>query len=194
MIDMERVTPGSAGGESGESRIHGENGPQSASTAAQALVAVTAQIGLALQESQQPVAELGSLVAHVSETLGLLRSARFAPDDDSVTAATVRGLLEQLESDLYKGIQRLQFYDRMVQHLSHLQDYLLSVANQLTAASDPGAQHETWEEIHAKLRSRLISDAQRGLFDLFLTPDAVTKVSAQLKQPELSAPGSLELF
>jgi hypothetical protein len=193
MLDMERVTPGSAAGESGESRAHGETEAQNAGTAAQALVAATAQIGLALQDSQQPVAELGSLIVHLSETLGLLHSARFAPDD-SVSAATVRGLIEQLQSDVFKAIQRLQFYDRMVQHLSHLQDYLLSVANQLTAAGAPGAQREAWDEIHSKLRSRLISDAQRGLLDLFLTPDAVTKVSAQVKQPELSAPGSLELF
>jgi hypothetical protein len=166
------------------------------SDAAHAILAANAQIGLALRESQDPVAELGSLIAHVAETLGALRSAPVGRDSDldSVTAAAARGLIEQLQSDVYKGIQQLQFYDRMVQHLSHLQEYLICVANQLCAGKDGGRTGEAWDELHSKLRVRLISDAQRGLLDLFLTPDAGTRVSAQASLPEHSSPGSLEIF
>jgi hypothetical protein len=99
------------------------------SDAARAVVAAIAQIGLALRESQQPVEELGAVLAHMADTLGALRSAPFVEQgQDALAAATSRGLIDQLQIDLFAGVQRLQFYDRMVQHLSHLQGYLISVA------------------------------------------------------------------
>jgi len=163
--------------------------------AAHALFAAIAQIGLALRESQEPVAQLGGLMATLSETLGALRSAPFTQGaGDPVSVASARGLLEQLQSDVFKGIQQLQFYDRMVQHLSHLQDYLISVANELGPQRTPECTADTWEEMHAKLRKRLISDEQRGLLDLFLSPHTATRVSAQAVRSDHSPPGSSELF
>ena len=53
---------------------------------------------------------------------------------------------------------------------------------------------ETWDALHAKLRQRLISDEQRGLFDLFVIPDTATRVSAQTARSDYSAPGSLDMF
>lgn len=163
--------------------------------AAHAVFAATAQIGLALRESQDPVAELGSLLANLAESLSALRSVPFgSTHDDAVSAAAARGLLEQLQSDVYKGIQQLQFYDRMVQHLSHLQQYLICVANELGALNNSQKGPAVWDEIHARLRQRLISDPQRGLLDLFLAPDTPTRVSAQALPPDYSAAGSSELF
>ena len=169
--------------------------PHAGNAVAQAVTAATSQIGLALQDSTPQIVELGSLIAHVADTLNALRAAPFTHAvGDPLAVATTRGLIEQAQSDVYKAIQRLQFYDRLVQHLTHVQDYLLSVANQLVATDDPKAQRAAYEELNARLRSRLISDAQRGLLDLFLSPDTITKVSAQTPQPDQSAPGSLELF
>jgi predicted metalloprotease with PDZ domain len=156
--------------------------------AAHALIAVTAQIGLALRESQEPVAELGAMIAHVAETLAAVRTA---PGAQGAEAAA---LIEQLQAQAYQGIQRLQFYDRLVQHLSHLQDYLTWIANELSALRDTGHASQPWDSLHSKLRSRLISDEQRWLFDVFLNPDTPEKASAQIKRPELSPPGSMEFF
>jgi hypothetical protein len=162
--------------------------PQGNFDAAHALVAATAQIGLALRESQEPVAELGSVIAHVAETLATLRNAPGAQGTDAAV------LIEQLQAQAYEGIQRLQFYDRMVQHLSHLQDYLTWIANELSALRATGQGGQTWEALHAKLRTRLISDEQRWLFDVFLNPGVPPKASAQIKRSELSPPGSMEFF
>ena len=153
--------------------------------AAHALLAAIAQMGLALRESQGPVAELGALFAHLARLLTDLRAA---------PAAAMRGLLEQLQSDVFRGIQQLQFYDRMVQHLSHLQDYLIGVANELDSMRTRAQAREVWDELHAKLRSRLISDEQRGLLDLFLSPDTAIRVSAQAARPDYSPPGTFEMF
>src|ERR1700749_3845022 len=86
--------------------------------AAHVLFAATAQMGLALRESHTPVGELGALFARLSETLGKLRSS-------GKSLNTTEGeLLLQLQSDVFKGIQHMQFYDRMVQHLTHIEEFL----------------------------------------------------------------------
>ncbi len=152
--------------------------------AAHAISAAVAQMGLALRESQDPVTQLGTLLARLSQSMTELRSA----------SGPVDGLLDGLQSDVFKGIQQLQFYDRMVQHMSHLQDYLISAADELVHAKAAGHTRESWEQMNAKLRMRLISDEQRGLLDLFLNPDMPTRVSAQAARPDYSPPGSFEMF
>lgn len=160
-------------------------------SAAQALLAATAQIGLALQESQEPVAELGTVIGHVAETLATLRAT---PLESARERSTVQGLIDTLQAEVFSGIQRLQFYDRMVQHLSHLQNYLICVANELGPGQTCEGNAHSWKALHAQLRGRLISDEQRRLLDLFLNPDVPVKASAQIPRPELSPPGSEELF
>jgi hypothetical protein len=167
---------------------------ESDAAAAHALFAATAQIGLAMRESQDPVAELGGLLSHLSETLKALYTAPLDPAADPVAGAATRGLLEQVQSDVFRGIQQLQFYDRMVQHLSHVQAYLIGVANELDSVLPEKHQQRVWDELHGKLRRRLISEEQRDLLDMFLAPHASTRVSAQIKRLDHAAPGSMELF
>lgn len=159
--------------------------------AAQALLAATAQIGLALRESHEPVSELGTVIGHVTETLATLRDTAAGSDSER---SAVAGLIDKLQAEVFAGIQRLQFYDRMVQHLAHLQNYLIGVANELGSGQTDERGTPAWEALHAKLRDRLISDEQRRLFDLFLNPDAPVKLAAQIPHSELSLPGSEELF
>ena len=163
--------------------------------AAHAVFAAIAQMGLALRESQAPVSELGTLFAHLAQTLGELRAAPAVQNGDaSGSPAALRGVLDLVQADVFKGIQQLQFYDRLVQHLSHLQDYLISVANELDSVKSQPQAQEIWDELHGKLRKRLISDEQRGLLDLFLSPHTTTRVSAQAVRPDYSPPGSFEMF
>jgi hypothetical protein len=161
---------------------------------AQALFTSTAQIGVALRESQEPVAQLGALFAHLVETLTALRSAPFEAGADPVPLKAVRGLLEQLQSDVFHGIQQLQFHDRMVQHMSRLQEYMISVANELDRERSDAATRASFDELRARLRERLISDQQRELLDMFAMAPTGTLVPAQDSQEDHSAPGSFELF
>ena len=187
------MTLKATGGKPDPQRCHHE------ADAAFALFAAIAQIGLALRESQDPVAELGKLFARLAETLAALRGGPVAQvlngqADDSASTAVLRELTQQLQTDVFRGIQQLQFYDRLVQHLSHLQDYMIAIANELDSVKPVPQAQEVWEALHEKLRRRLISDEQRGLLDLFLMPDTATRVTAQSARPDYSAPGSLEMF
>jgi hypothetical protein len=156
--------------------------------AAHVLFAATAQMGLALRESQAPVAELGALFARLSETLATLRSSGRGQN------AGERELLGQIQVEVFNGVQHLQFYDRMVQHLTHIEEYLIAVANELGSVKTGAQLSTSWDELNARLRKRLISDEQRGLLDLFLSPETTTRVSAQAPRNDYSPPGSFEMF
>jgi hypothetical protein len=155
---------------------------------AHALFAAVAQIALSLRESQGAVAELGSLFARQAQALAAGRAAATAE-------AAAAGLHEQLQGDVFKGIQQLQFYDRLVQHLTHVQDYLIEIANELDAFKPQVQSQQFWEALNSKFRKRLISDEQRGLLDLFVMPDTPHRVSAQAPlAPDYAPPGDFEMF
>ena len=156
--------------------------------AANVLFAATAQIGLALRESQGPVTELAALFSRVSETLAALRAAARGQN------AGERELLRKIQMEVFNGVQQLQFYDRMVQHLTHIEDYLIGVANELCSVKTESQMQAALDELNARLRKRLISDEQRGLLDLFLSPEDPIRVSAQAPRKDYSPPGSFEMF
>jgi hypothetical protein len=176
-----------------------EGTPQSPLTTdgAHALAAAVTQIELALLEARTPVEQLGLLTERMANALGSLRMARApgcAAGPHCASAGEEESSIAQLQTDLYDSIQQLQFYDRMVQHLSHIQDYLSCVANQLASVAESGATVDTWDGLRAKLRKRLISDAQRTLLDLVLPPPAGTPSAQQTALTERACQGDIELF
>jgi hypothetical protein len=117
------------------------------------------------------------------------------PASDCSTTTAPPALLDQLQADVFKGVQQLQFYDRLVQHLTHVQDFLIAVANELDSFKPQRQSQQFWDALHSKFRTRLISDEQRGLLDLFVMPDTPTRVSAQnAVRPDYSPPGDFEMF
>jgi methyl-accepting chemotaxis protein len=167
------------------------------SDGARALAAAVTQIELALREAHAPVEQLGLLVERMARSLGGLRTARAresGADPGSALCDDVDRSIGQLQADLYEGIRQLQFYDRMVQHLSHVQDYLSSVANQLASAAEGRAAGAVWDDLCTRLRARLISDAQRELLDMVLIPAIGTPAALRTPLPEHASQGSVELF
>jgi CHAD domain-containing protein len=152
---------------------------------ARALAAAVTQIEVALREARTPVENLGSLIERMANTFATLRAAR---------ADAERRPIEQLQTDLYDSIQQLQFYDRMVQHLTHVQDYLSAVANQFASVASSDNSPEAWDRLREKLRTRLISDAQRQLLDLVLPPPAGTAATREAALLDRANQGSIELF
>jgi hypothetical protein len=164
---------------------------------ARALAAGIMQIELAVREAHPSVEKLGQLIGRMAETLGELRTIEAAPGGSNPGVAScgdVERTIEQLQADLYAGIRELQFYDRTVQHLSRVQDYLFSVANQLASDAECDAAAEVWDELGARLRASLISDAQRELLDLVLTPPPGAHAARRATRAEHAAQGSVELL
>jgi hypothetical protein len=158
-----------------------------------AIAAAATQIELALHEAHEPVEDLGLLIGQISTTLTELRTARGRVPDDSAAAAPgvteVDAAIGRLEAALHGSIERLQFYDSMVQHLSHVRDYLSGVATHLAvpahaeeAEPAPVARGQrdaaSWEKLRHQLRTRLLSDSQRELLDLVMPATRGTRAEA----------------
>jgi hypothetical protein len=174
--------------------------PQSAQTteAAQALAAAVAQIELAVREVQTPVEELGLLIDQMSTGLGSMRTARrrnVNPDVIAVFPDEFDRAVDKLQKQVDGSITQLQFYDRLVQHLKHIQDYLSGAAGELASRSTADAQAaDVWNGLRERLRTRLISEAQRQLLDAMLPPPEGAGLDSGQAREELAAQGSVELF
>jgi hypothetical protein len=165
--------------------------------AAQAIAASVSQIELAVREAQPAVEQLGLLIGHMSSGLRALRAARprnFNPETIAVFPDEFDRTIARLEKEIGSTITHLQFYDRMVQHLAHIQDYLSGAAGQLANGID-AADDQVWSALCAKLRTRLISQAQRELLDAVLPPsEGGAQANSQRARDEHAAQGTVELF
>jgi hypothetical protein len=175
--------------------------PQSAQTtdAAQAIAAAVAQIELAVREVQTPVQELGLLIDQMSTGLGAVRGAgrrrSVNPDVVAVFPDELDRAVDKLQKQVDGSITQLQFYDRLVQHLKHIQDYLSGAAGELASRSTADAQAvDVWNGLRERLRTRLISEAQRQLLDAMLPPPEGAGLDSRQAREELAAQGSVELF
>ena len=176
--------------------------PAQNSEAAQAIAAAVAQIELAMREVQTPVAELGLLIDQMSTGLGGLRSDRRRvanPDVVAVFPDEFDRAVDKLQKQVNGSITHLQFYDRLVQHLKHIQDFLSGTAVELASRSAGGPQKadegaEVWNAMRNRFRTRLISQAQRQLLDAMLPPPEGADISSEQARGELATQGSVELF
>ena len=166
--------------------------------AAQAIAASVAQIELAVREVQPSVEALGLLIDQLSSGLGTLRATRRRSDNPDVVAVfpdEFDRAVDKLQKQVNGSIMHLQFYDRLVQHLKHVQDYLSGTAGELASHSmcDP-ADAEVWNSMRERLRTRLISQAQRQLLDAMLPPPEGFNVNSEQARAECATQGSVELF
>ena len=163
---------------------------------AKAIEGATVQIELALNDSRAPVEFLGEAIRRMASALQVIESKLSKPP----TAGSLElphAELKALRRDLYASIEKLQFHDRLVQHLSHVRDHLAAIANQIAASGSfdgaGNAAADAWDDLNARLRQRLISDAQRELFDLVLSSEHAPERS-DAKRNDYAAQGSIDLF
>jgi hypothetical protein len=146
--------------------------------AARALNAAAEQIGLALRESQPQVEQLGEALLQLAAALAEPHGA--ARPESAELAAIMRG-----------AVTRLQFYDRMTQHLSHVQDYLSRSAHQIGSPEPTGG----WTGVHQQLSERLLSDTQRFHLGRNFQDDLRAAAGGETRERGGRAlPGDIDLF
>src|SRR3954470_13781006 len=168
------------------------------SEAAQAVAASVAQIELAVREVQPSVEALGLLIDQLSSGLGALRATRRRTDNPDVVAVfpdEFDRAVDKLQKQLNGRILHLQFYDRLGTTLQHVQDYLTGTAGELASRSMcDAADVDAWNSMRERLRTRLISQAQRQLLDAMLPPPDGFNVNSEQARAECATQGSVELF
>lgn len=146
--------------------------------AARALSAAGEQIALALRESQPQVEALGEALQQLAAALARR---------DELTAAEAVAL----NRAMMQAVNRLQFYDRMTQHLTHVQDYLARSARHIGGPEPTGG----WTGVHQQLSERLLSDTQRFHLGKSFREGLAAAAAAPTRTPRGSASaGDIDLF
>ncbi len=143
------------------------------------LRAASAQIELALHQSQAPIDALGESLRRMAALLA--DPAQLARPE---SLAVVR-------ADLLRAITHLQFHDRMTQHLQHVRDYLSGSANHM---AEQDADEEAWRGLHNRLHDRLLSETQRMHLGKDFLRGIVARDPQRREGPAASAPGDIDLF
>jgi hypothetical protein len=147
--------------------------------AVRVLRAASAQIELALNQSQAPIDSLGE---------SLRRIAALLADTGQLSRPES---LAMVRADLLRAITNLQFHDRMTQHLQHVRDYLSGSANHM---SEQDADEDAWRSLHNRLHDRLLSETQRMHLGRDFLLGMLARENPQRDSGASSKPGDIDLF
>jgi len=157
-----------------------------------------AQLDAAMREAEARVAQLAAAVTGVAtdaraiaEQAGQLESK----DADQVEAAQarIRELAVALTEHVGAAVMSLQFYDKLIQRLTHVRDGL-AIPSDSTAEPGQGANSD-WNAMLEQVRSRYSMVEERVLFDFMirgLSADQMLKALTGLRAA--ASPGELEVF
>jgi hypothetical protein len=157
-----------------------------------------AQLDAAIRESDARVDKLAAAVTAVATDARELDTQVQALD--SADAAQVqqarqriRQLVVQLDADVQATVTSLQFYDKLIQRLTHVRDGLAIPSDSTVTAQDPA--RSDWNSMLEQVRSRYSVVEERVLFDFMmrgLSADQMLKALTGLRAA--AAPGELEVF
>jgi hypothetical protein len=157
-----------------------------------------AQLDAAIRESDARVDKLATAVTAVatdareldaqvqaleSGTAGEVQSAR----------ERIRQLATRLDEHVQATVTSLQFYDKLIQRLTHVRDGLAIPSDSTVGSLDPA--RSDWNSMLEQVRSRYSMVEERVLFDFMmrgLSADQMLKALTGLRAA--AAPGELEVF
>jgi len=157
-----------------------------------------AQLDAAMRESDSRVDKLAGAVAAVaSDARELELQVQALESADAAQSAgarlRIRQLTEALASHVQSTITSLQFYDKLIQRLTHVRDGLAIPSDSTVSGADPAAAD--WSAMLEQVRSRYSMVEERVLFDFMmrgLSADQMLKALTGLRGA--ASPGELEIF
>jgi hypothetical protein len=159
-----------------------------------------AQLESAMKDSDARVASLTSAVSHIVERLAEMRTiveALPASGDTSASGAALRDRLAavgaELELDAGQAVVALQFYDKLIQRITHVRDGLSIPAEVIEAG--PQQRSAAWERLLDEVRGRYSMVEERVLFDFLIRGTGPREMMQALTDLQgAGRPGELELF
>ncbi|HEY2416914.1 MAG TPA: hypothetical protein VGH84_03285 [Steroidobacteraceae bacterium] len=146
-----------------------------------------AQLDAAVRESDAQVEKIAQSLAAITTDLQQLDVP--APGNE----AQFKELTSSMRSSVQAAVKALQFYDKLIQRLTHVRAGLAIPADATNDTTTP--QSIDFDAILDQVRSRYSMVEERVLFDFMmrgLRAEQMLKALQSLR--EASAPGELELF
>jgi hypothetical protein len=157
-----------------------------------------AQLDAAMRESDARVDKLAVAVTAVTSDARELGTQVLLLDSADAAQAQkarerIRQLTEQLDAHVQDTIMSLQFYDKLIQRLTHVRDGLAIPSDSTVTTMDPA--RSDWNSMLDQVRSRYSMVEERVLFDFMmrgLSADQMLKALTGLRAA--ASPGELEVF
>jgi hypothetical protein len=157
-----------------------------------------AQLDAAMRESDSRVDKLAAAVTAVATAARELGMQLEALDStDAAESARARQRMRQLSDALVTHVQStitsLQFYDKLIQRLTHVRDGLAIPSESTVNPADPTGSD--WSAMLEQVRSKYSMVEERVLFDFMmrgLSADQMLKALTGLRGS--ATPGELEVF
>jgi hypothetical protein len=148
-----------------------------------------AQLDAAMRESDAQVEQIAQCLAAIAMDLQQLDAGAHSEP----AGAQVRNPATTIRASLQAAVKALQFYDKLIQRLTHVRAGLAIPAD---ATTGPGAPVTVdWHAILDQVRARYSMVEERVLFDFMMRGLRAEQMLKALKSlREASAPGELELF
>jgi hypothetical protein len=151
-----------------------------------------AQLDAAVRESDTQVDKIAQCLAAIATDLQQLEARAQAEP-----AAKCTDLATSMRASLQAAVKALQFYDKLIQRLTHVRAGLAIPADATTDPTATATASATidWNGILDQVRARYSMVEERVLFDFMmrgLRAEQMLKALQSLR--EASAPGELELF
>ncbi len=156
------------------------------------------QLEAAIKEADGRVNALTqSVTAVAAHSASLERLSRELEESQGEAAVAVRHEVAQVAREMaaatQSAIMSLQFYDKMIQRLTHVRDGLAIPAESVERA--PASGSAAWETLLDRVRSRYSMVEERVLFDFLIRgtgPDQMLRALTDLRAA--SSGGKLDLF
>jgi len=143
-----------------------------------------AQLDAAIRESDGQVGRL-------SEALSLL--ATELQGCGRTAAGPAAASLEVLGAQVQAAMRGMQFYDKLIQRLTHVRDGLAIPADAMAAGGAEATND--WGAILTEVRSRYSMVEERVLFDFMMRGLSATEMLRALRSMrDAAVPGELEMF
>jgi hypothetical protein len=157
-----------------------------------------AQLDAAMRESDARVEKLAAAVTAIAtDSRALELEVRALDATEAVRAKHARTriseLIESLNAHVQASITALQFYDKLVQRMTHVREGLAIPADSAGSAANPAAPD--WKALLEQVRQRYSTVEERVLFDFMmhgLNADQMLKALTGLRAS--AAAGEFEAF
>jgi hypothetical protein len=157
-----------------------------------------AQLDAAMRESNERVEQLSASVSAVAtDARALALQSRVLESGDAAAASQARGSIKHLADALGGHVRAtiiaLQFYDKLIQRLTHVRDGLSIPAD--STAGDCPTQPPDFGSMLEEVRSRYSMVEERVLFDFMMRGlSAEQMLNGLTGLRNAGAPGELEVF
>jgi len=156
-----------------------------------------AQLDAAVRESDRRVERLTEAISAVAQDARALELEVLAldgpPDRAEQARSRIGALTQGLSEHVNAAITALQFYDKLVQRLTHVREGLAIPSDSAAASADPSATD--WQALFEQVRSRYSTVEERVLFDFMmrgLTAEQMLKALTGMRAAAVS--GEFEAF